>query len=227
MQFVAQSTQVRIPKLYATFTEVATGMNFIVMEYIPGTSLSRCWASLEANRKEVIVRQLRHYFDELRSLPAPDHFASIDGSGLRDPMFTPVGSRGPPPPPFKTVEEMVRTIVDCVRSDTAEGSAKYGRDDLLHDGLLATLRGYKPVFTHGDLNFGNIVVPKNEEEEVVVIDWAYSGWYPAPWDTGLGLFASLGNPDDRYAAVRKITGDYVQEFAWLYLWRYAGLVMLY
>ncbi len=226
MRFVAKSTQIRIPKLYATFTEVATGVNFIVMEYIPGEDLSSCWGSFGADRKELIATQLRHYFDELRSLPAPDRFASIDGSGLRDFIFCPGGRHGPPKGPFETVEAVARAIADEIRypsPNAPESEARSNeRANFFEAGLSATLRGQKAVFTHADLNFGNIVVP-HDGGPVVVIDWAFSGWYPACWETTMALFSSVGFSDDRHAWIGKITGDYMQEFAWMFNARHVTL----
>jgi hypothetical protein len=46
MLFVKRSTNIRIPKLYATFTEVFSNINFIIMEHIPGKVLENCWGTL-------------------------------------------------------------------------------------------------------------------------------------------------------------------------------------
>ncbi len=85
MVFVSESTNIRVPKLYAMFTEVSTDIKLIVMEYIPGKTLLRCWEGLDHEQKQLIATQLRQGFDELRSLPPPDpgYFGSLDRSGLR------------------------------------------------------------------------------------------------------------------------------------------------
>ena len=226
MRFVAESTQIRIPKLYAAFTDVATGITFLVMEYIPGQTLAQCWGSLGADRKELIATQLRHYFDELRSLPAPDHFACIDGSGLRDPIFNPGGDLEPPQGPFETVEAIARAIADVIRRSprvVPDAEARSNeRGNFFHAGLSATLRGHKAVFTHGDVNFGNLILP-DDGGCVVVIDWGYSGWYPSCWETCMALYTCRVFQDDRHAWIGKITGDFMREFAWLFMARDVSL----
>lgn len=37
-----------------------------------------------------------------------------------------------------------------------------------------------PVFTHADLNPGNILV--RGDKVVAIIDWQLSGWYPGYWE---------------------------------------------
>jgi len=60
MVFVRESTNIRVPTLYAMFTEVSSDMKFIVMEYIPGKTLLSCWEALDHGQKQLISTQLRH-----------------------------------------------------------------------------------------------------------------------------------------------------------------------
>ncbi|KAK3305289.1 uncharacterized protein B0T15DRAFT_531854 [Chaetomium strumarium] len=70
MLSVAQSTSIPVPKVYAISEHEFEGypISFIVMEYIPGKTLSSVWKSIDQDKKREMAITLRAYMDELRSL---------------------------------------------------------------------------------------------------------------------------------------------------------------
>lgn len=92
MLFVEQSTSLlRIPKVYAVFSDKATENDFIVQEYISGQQLTSAWRNLTATQKAAITSQLRPGLDELRSIPSPGYYGGIWRQPTRDYTF---GDRG-------------------------------------------------------------------------------------------------------------------------------------
>jgi hypothetical protein len=87
MLYVQRMTKIAIPKVYAIYTEPVTRMNYIVMEHIDGDTLAARWPCLSDEQKELVMVKLRRYFDELRRLPQPGYFGSLDRRCLLDDVF--------------------------------------------------------------------------------------------------------------------------------------------
>ena len=217
MVFVRKSTKIRVPELYAMFTEVSTDIRFIVMEYIPGKTLSSCWKALDNDQKQLITKQLRHYLDELRSLPSPNpsYFGSLDGSGLRHVFFGAVDGNKTFCGPFETEDGIVQALVDKARYTRRTCDPVYEQANFMEAALLDVFRGHEAVFTHGDLHRRNIII--QGDGAVAVIDWAWAGWYPSFWEYGNAIWACLGFEDDWHAWVGKILECFYAEWAWFNL----------
>jgi hypothetical protein len=83
MLYVAKSTTVPIPKVYAIYQsydkhkqKIAT---YIIIQYVQRKTLLDLWANIEQDRKPSIAQTLRTYFDQLRRLEPPGCFGNIDG----------------------------------------------------------------------------------------------------------------------------------------------------
>ncbi|OIW30981.1 phosphotransferase enzyme family protein, partial [Coniochaeta ligniaria NRRL 30616] len=215
MIFVAKSTKIRVPKVYAMFTEVSTNLKFIVMEYISGKTLADRWEELDQDQKQAIATQLRRYFDELRSLPSPGYFGSIDGSGLGHPFFHPAGDDGTFSGPFETEVELLQALVAIPRHERLKSNPVYERGNYVESGLMAVFRGHKTVFTHGDLHRGNVII--QDDGGVAVLDWAWAGWYPCFWEYCTAIWACMGFRDNWHSWVAKILDPYHAEAAWFHI----------
>lgn len=79
MFFVAQSTSIPAPEVYAIYEQVHKGVKccVIVMEYIAGKTLLSRWRSLSMDQKRETAVTLRGYMDELRSLPSRSYYGSL------------------------------------------------------------------------------------------------------------------------------------------------------
>lgn len=76
MKLVAQKTSIYLPKVYRSFTIYGTGgiydsTGYIVMSYIDGVCLSKCWESLLPDEREQIVYQVIDMIRQLQSLYIP------------------------------------------------------------------------------------------------------------------------------------------------------------
>lgn len=83
MKLVARKTSIYLPKVYRSFTIYGTGgiydsTGYIVMSYIDGVCLSKCWESLLPDEREQIVDQVIDMIRQLQSLYIP-LLGPIDG----------------------------------------------------------------------------------------------------------------------------------------------------
>ena len=150
---------------------VIGNLSAILMSYIPSATLASVWASLGVQNKETIRDELNRIFMSLRSLKKPNHLplGGTHGEGCQDNRMQSRRSSTP--------------IFDCNAFENFQFSnPTYGGSvyvQLLR-GLLPA-NDPVPVFTHGDLRLDNIMV--DEENEIYhvsgLIDWQYSGFYPA------------------------------------------------
>ncbi|KAL4778698.1 hypothetical protein BJX76DRAFT_362490 [Aspergillus varians] len=76
-----------VPQVYALYSDPETGTNNIVMEYIQGKTLASLWPDLDFAHKGSIMATLRSSLDELRRMPSPGYYGSLDARGLLDEAF--------------------------------------------------------------------------------------------------------------------------------------------
>ncbi|KAJ8133483.1 hypothetical protein O1611_g137 [Lasiodiplodia mahajangana] len=160
------------------------------MERIQGEPLPRAWDKMSEEALEGILKQLKGYIQELRSLEPPPGTGveSCFGSSLYDSRIP----RGNPRfGPFKTIQEFhfwLRhdyKIEDYAGPDPGKGQVWRDAVDVtrLQDGPWPP-----PKFTHGDLNPFNILV--RDGKVVGIIDWEFSGWYPDYWEYTTAWFGN-------------------------------------
>ncbi|KAJ5550891.1 Phosphotransferase enzyme family protein [Penicillium sp. DV-2018c] len=207
--FVENRLNIPAPRLYAMYRD--RDILYIVMEYIPSVSLGDAWPSLTEANKHSIVGQLRCIFDQMRALPSPGFYGSVNRGPVPHRYFY---SREKDPAvtgPFQTEEEFGKAI--ALRSqDIWNGSCHHSYlSDWLTRHLPRAFRNYPPVFTHGDLYRENVLVRKvvnsvtNEEEYEVaaLVDWETAGWYPSHWEYS-HIFPLLQWVDDWPEYIEKV-----------------------
>ncbi|KAJ6018475.1 Phosphotransferase enzyme family protein [Penicillium canescens] len=207
--FVEKRLNIAAPRLYAMYRD--RDILYIVMEYIPSISLGMAWPSLTEANKYSIVGQLRCIFDQMRALPSPGFYGSVNRgpvphryffSSEKDPAVT---------GPFQTEEEFGKAIALRSKTMWSESNGHSFLSDYLARHLPLALRNHPPVFTHGDLSRENVLVRKvvnsvtNEEEYEVaaLVDWEAAGWYPSYWEYS-HIFPLLQWVDDWPEYVEKI-----------------------
>ncbi|KAG2413371.1 hypothetical protein HFD88_002560 [Aspergillus terreus] len=190
---------------------------YIVMGYVPGFSLGMVWPSLTEANKNSIVGQLRRTFDEMRALPSPGFYGSVNRGPVPHKYFF---SREEDPAvtgPFQTEEEFGKAI--ALRSQTmwSESKSHSFLSDYLARHLPYALRNHPPTFTHGDLYRENLVrkvansVTNEEEYEVAaLVDWETAGWYPSYWEYA-HIFPLLQRIDDWPEYIEKILDPLLHE----------------
>jgi serine/threonine protein kinase len=207
--FVEERLNVAAPRLYAMYRDRDT--LYIIMEYIRGISLEMAWPSLTEANKHSIVGQLRCIFDQMRALPSPGFYGSVNRGPVPHRYFFSREKDTAVTGPFQTEEEF-RTAI-ALRSKTmwSESNSHSFLSDYLARHLPLALRNHPPMFTHGDLYRENVLVRKifnsviNEEEYEVaaLVDWEIAGWYPSYWEYA-HIFPLLQWIDDWPAYIEKI-----------------------
>jgi len=234
MVFVGQCTKsprVRMPQVYAVYSDQDTGVNYIVnyivMEIIVGDTLALRWGSLSTDQKEKLCTELRDFCYQLRNIPSLGYFGSLGKRGLEDPIFW-TGNEiqlGLIDGPLGTEDELNNAITEkYLYKDLPSHKAEFYRR-----AFPVVLKNYLPVFTHSDLQRMNIMVQKwsttgcvEEAEDgysLIIIDWESSGWYPSYWEFATVMF-SCGRWDDDWAVwVLKILDPFFNEYGWMQMLR--------
>jgi hypothetical protein len=87
--------------------------------------------------------------------------------------------------------------------------------------LPSIFRNHLPVFTHCDFQRKNILLQSVGDTEndidIIILDWEFSGWYPAHWEYFKTMLASGGWRDDWGLWVDSIFEPdlYLTEWVWM------------
>ena len=213
MIFIRNTTSVPVPKIYALFKDVESGKNYVIMERIRGDCLNSVWTLLDHDQKLAIALPIRACFIELRKLPSPDGYCSLDGKPLRDNLFytgtaeESLKLEGP----FKTEGELNDALI---KKYLSSGYLPVGKANYYRRAFPSVLNRHPPTFTHGDLQRKNIIVGR-EDSRITIIDWEFAGWYPSYWEYARAIFA-CGRWDDDWNEWVDICLDvYRNEWAWM------------
>lgn len=87
MRFVAENTNIPVPKVYSSFEH--KGQVYIVMERIDGRCLDHDWRQRTAESRARILDSLRSMIQQLRQIPAPAEcgVSNVDGGPIYDPRL--------------------------------------------------------------------------------------------------------------------------------------------
>ncbi|OAA66664.1 Protein kinase-like domain protein [Niveomyces insectorum RCEF 264] len=184
LQIVKQNTSIPVPKVYCSFKH--RGRVYILMERLPGRSLSDDWVFRSDESKAKILAQLRLMITELRRVPRPpprdgvDNAAvvsGIDGGQFYDGNLPKKRFWGP----FTTVKDFHRELrgglIHVPDEYTEERFTELRKLVALHESYVASC---PPVLTHGDLSANNILA--DGDTVTGVIDWETAAWMPAYWE---------------------------------------------
>ncbi|ORY10470.1 kinase-like domain-containing protein [Clohesyomyces aquaticus] len=214
MMHVAKNTRVAVPKVYAIYQrqEKQSVVTYIVMQYIPGTTLLNMWGSLDHDRKTAIARTLRTYFDELRQVQHPGYFGNIASGPPLDDMFSATQGAQEVTTSFATEDGLIDCILRIYSLETGERMAHKTR---YYKHVLPTvLRGNDyPVFTHNDFQRKNVMV--QPDGTPFIIDWEFASWYPTYWEYSTATFCNGGWNDDWHDYVRIALDEYPNQALWL------------
>ncbi|KAG6871239.1 hypothetical protein C0995_006961, partial [Termitomyces sp. Mi166 len=147
---------------------------WIVMDYIPGSTLAQVWPTLSTWQKIIIAFTLRGYIHQLRRLKAsatmPPGPLSRQGPQIcESPIF---GDVRPYRGPFASYTELSKFFND--RYAMAADIDNMPED---HPSRSEAFDNSQPlILTHRDLNLRNLILSK--EGRLWIIDWAWAGYYP-------------------------------------------------
>lgn len=218
MLFVQENTNIRVPRVFALYSDSATGKNYIVMEKIAGQTLLSLWPQLSPSEKETVVATLHDYFNELRHLSPPDYYGSLGRRCLLDEIFWTYDPEPSINGPFTSENALIEAMA---RKYTYDGRPPY-RADFYRQCLPRLLRSHGPTFTHGDFQRKNIQIQRvvnnsdghdTSQLQVTVLDWEKAGWYPSYWEYCLAVCA-LRWDDDWCLWIEKVLDPCVAESAW-------------
>ena len=229
MLFVQQATTIRIPQVYALYSDAETSTNYIVMEYIDGDSLATKWPVLTATEKQEIASTLKRYYDELRTLPSPGYFGSIGKRYFLEGVFWSSEGNTAISGPFTTEAALNEAMALKYISESPQRTVH--KADFYRRSLARVFQGHESKFTHADFQRKNVMVRRvltdndttdggggggsvGSRLEVTLIDWEKSGWYPSYWEYSMAVFATRWDDDwDEYVA--QVLEPFNAEFPWL------------
>lgn len=154
------------------------GFGSIVMEFVPGSTLTSVWDSFDDQTKERICRETWAMITRWREIPRPtdliDHHVYqclADGSAATsDPLLR---DSHDPPTLIKSDEALRERIYERYLEN---GGRRYE-----HQLPSMLPRSSQSVFTHCDMAPQNVMVDGNGQI-TGIIDWERAGWYPDYWE---------------------------------------------
>lgn len=87
MLFVQENTNIRVPRVYALYTNSESGQRFIIMERIFGQTVLSAWPNLAPSEKDSLLLALQRSFGELRQFPSENYFGSFGKRRHRTEFF--------------------------------------------------------------------------------------------------------------------------------------------
>ncbi|KAH9897149.1 protein kinase-like protein [Xylariomycetidae sp. FL2044] len=183
MHHVSRHTSVQCPAVFGAY--VLHGEGYILMSFEEGRLLPEFWENATTEEREAVIVQLQRYLSEMRSMKG-DYVGGFNrkpcmaGEFLWD--FAQDGHEYGPYPDEQgfnegILEALLRSSPGPENTDPESGAynRRYQTRQLVH-----SLRNHEIVFTHGDLNAGNILI--KDDGTVVILDWQTAGYYPAYWE---------------------------------------------
>ncbi|KAK4493935.1 hypothetical protein PRZ48_015121 [Zasmidium cellare] len=157
------------------------GQDLIFMSYVAGETLEKAWPSLDDTQKAAVSTKLDHIFSRLRrQTPQPSQaWGGVGGEGCKDQR--------------RKVRVSEREILNAEEfEDFFFSNPKFGSEvyikflrELYSISDVGENISNSCVLTHGDLRPANIIVqytPNGDVDISGIIDWEYSGFYPAFWE---------------------------------------------
>ncbi|TVY36288.1 hypothetical protein LOCC1_G008236 [Lachnellula occidentalis] len=185
LRFLSKTTSVPVPKVYCAFTDGE--VNYIMMEYIKGKPIGAVWDDTSPAKRKMLSKQLKRYFNEMRSIPHP-RAGVICGASTGPLIDRRIGHDHRGFGPFAN-ERDFNNFLRCGVGQSGElgamaDSSFDDREDLQPKiQKLITIqdsKSHKICFTHGDAHSGNFLV--RASKIVAIIDFEMSGFFPEHWE---------------------------------------------
>ncbi|KAI0466163.1 kinase-like protein [Xylaria cf. heliscus] len=183
MDFVSSHTSIKCPKVIGAY--VLDDKGYIIMSYEQGKLLPDFWEQASDEDKETVIGHLQRYLTEMRNIKGDyvggfNRSPCIAGEFLWDSQDVDY-KYGPYPDEHGFNDGIMEAVLRSSPwpPNTDPESVGYNNNYTTRQ-LVHSLRGHEIVFTHGDLNDGNIII--RDDLTVVIIDWCTAGFYPAYWE---------------------------------------------
>ena len=177
LDLVFENTTIPVPRARRSVRWEEWGIDFTVMDFVPGRQLRYVWPTLSLFAKLRIAFTIRSYIRQLRAIRHPR--ALIPGPVADDQiardhqcymMTGPLGRLRRPTPSYAAFSNWCNerhAISLKITPKFLKGYPWGPFDDTL-----------PLVLTHGDLNMRNILV--GDDGRLYMLDWSSAGFYP-PW----------------------------------------------
>ena len=157
LQLLRASTSIPVPRVYDYYKTAE--FEHLVMEKMPGITLEEAWPALEPYNREKIADEVVTFLDEIRKLRSP----RIEAALLHR----------------KPLRSGLADVADFIY----ERFKQFPSNEYIFAYVQTRIAGLHPqqnLFTHGDLDWSNILVVDNKVSGI--IDWESSGYFPAFWE---------------------------------------------
>jgi len=194
LRMVAENTSIPVPKVYTAFQR--HDVTYILMEFIEGEPIGKGWEERPMAERESFLRELRGYFEQLRTIPHPrtGSIMAADMQSLYDHRIW-QGELGFGP--FRDEADFnlfLRNGV-CKESDILIPT----KSDIPEDDrkLMTKLvdvhaeKSHEIYFTHGDASSSNILVRNGKV--AALIDFEMSGFFPEYWEYTTAMNVNRGD----------------------------------
>jgi serine/threonine protein kinase len=168
-QLVRDKTSVPVPRILH-FLPSDRGINYLVMEKLPGQRLSEILNSMDEATRSRIADQLKDYLTQLSQLDKLGRWSFVGRECYDGGMFF---------WPDRCKAKSLKDIVDYIAIKAKSSPPFYAKP--IPD-LLSSLQSRRTsIFSHGDLVPENILVDQ-DGNITGIIDWEFAGWYPHFWN---------------------------------------------
>ena len=184
MDFISSHTSIKCPKVVGAY--VLNGTCHIMMSYEQGRLLPEFWKHASDKDKETVIEQLQRYLREMRSIKGNyvggfNRSPCVAGEFQWDFHHQSDHKYGPYPDEHGFNDGIMEAISRASPWPINTDPESVGYNNLYATRqLVHSLRDHEIVFTHGDLNAGNIII--RDDLTVVILDWCTAGFYPAYWE---------------------------------------------
>ncbi|KAJ5248451.1 hypothetical protein N7489_002218 [Penicillium chrysogenum] len=171
LNLVASRTGIRAPRVHRSFqveddTQYFGTKGYIVMDFIPGQPLDKCWADLTSNNQRQIAIQIAEMIKEMQSVvilqPGPPGGGPFRGRFFTDysagPFKDSAGFQGW----FNHKLDICKHVKQCPKD-------------------IPPFQFTTFVLTHQDISPRNLILDQNGE--VWLVDWAFAGAYPPAFES--------------------------------------------
>ncbi len=175
MQFLeTHEPQIPAPRPHGLI--VSGKLAYILMSFVPGSTLAEIWHTLDGPKKILLRDEINDIFLQIRKVEWSEGtpLGGVGGEGCKDVRRNTKRSSSP----MYTAKE----FWEFQYSRTSCRSKIYIQ--FLRD-LTRPLQSSKCVFTHGDVHPKNIMIEQNDNGEYHIsglVDWERSGFYPEDFE---------------------------------------------
>lgn len=172
--FAKETLHLPVPRVYRAFSrdnmpgaggDRLVKYSFIVMDYLPGSTVEECWDALDQDKRESVARQVAGMIETMQSKSLNERPPGPIGNGtakFEGPWFTDYGAG-----PFATLQELEdwcnHKIDVCIRFQQLPlDTPRFQFHDM--------------VLTHQDIAPRNLIL--DSEGKVWLVDWSWAGVYP-------------------------------------------------